>query len=159
MFEHVGAERLARYFRHLYELLRPQGRLMNHGISRPPGARRARFARRSFVEAFVFPDGELHELGAVISTMQGTGFEVRDVESLREHYALTLHRWVANVESHRERAVALAGEGRYRVWRLYMAASARMFELGRLQIHQVVAVRSDRGRACIPLRRADTVLP
>src|SRR5205807_1430255 len=83
--------------------------------------------------------GELHEVGAVVSTMQRSGFEVRDVESLREHYALTLRRWVGNLEANAKEATALVGEGRYRVWRLYMAASARMFEAGRLQVHQALA--------------------
>jgi cyclopropane-fatty-acyl-phospholipid synthase len=158
MFEHVGAQRLAEYFAHLHELLRPQGRLLNHGISRPPGSRRTRFARRSFIDSYVFPDGELHEIGAVVTTMQRAGFEVRDVESLREHYALTLRRWVENLQANAKEAVALVGEGRYRVWRLYMAASARMFEAGRLQVHQVLAVRSDGGLSGVPLRRADIVL-
>jgi len=159
MFEHVGAVRLSEYFRHLFELLRPQGRLLNHGISRPPGTGHQRFARRSFIDSYVFPDGELHEVGKVVSTMQGSGFEVRDAESLREHYALTLRRWVANLEANAKEAAALVGEGRYRVWRLYMAASARMFEAGRLQVHQVLAVRSDGGRSGQPLRRGDMVLP
>jgi cyclopropane-fatty-acyl-phospholipid synthase len=158
MFEHVGAARLSEYFRHLYELLRPQGRLLNHGISRPAGAKRTRFARRGFIDSFVFPDGELHEVGSVVSSMQGVGFEVRDVESLREHYALTLRNWVANLEADHERAIELAGEGRYRVWRLYMAASALNFEAGRTQIHQVLAVRSDDGTSAVPLRRSDTFL-
>jgi len=159
MFEHVGAERLAQYFGHLHELLGPRGRLLNHGISRSPGAPRPRFPRRGFIDSYVFPDGELHEVGAVIGTMQRAGLEVRDVESLREHYALTLRRWVSNLEANAKEAVALVGEGRYRVWRLYMAASARMFQAGRLQVHQVLAVRSDGGTSGVPLRRADTILP
>jgi cyclopropane-fatty-acyl-phospholipid synthase len=158
MFEHVGAPRLSEYFTHLHALLRPQGRLMNHGISRPPGARSSRFARRSFIDSFVFPDGELHEVGAVVSTMQTAGFEVRDVESLREHYALTLRNWVRNLEARREEAVRIAGEGRYRVWRLYMAAAAVNFEAGRTQIHQVLGIRSDGGSSDVPLRRGDIVL-
>jgi cyclopropane-fatty-acyl-phospholipid synthase len=158
MFEHVGAERLAEYFAHLRELLRPQGRLLNHGISKPPGTS-ARFGRRTFIDRYVFPDGELHEVGDVISVMQRSGLEVRDVESLREHYALTLRRWVANLEANREEAVALVGEGRYRVWRLYMSGAARNFELGKTQVHQALAVRSDDGVSGIPLRRGDTVLP
>jgi len=153
MFEHVGAERLAEYFGHLYSLLRPQGRLLNHGISRPPG-KRTRFVRRGFIDRYVFPDGELHEVGAVASVMQRAGFEVRDLESLREHYALTLRRWVANLEANQTEAVALVGEGRYRVWRLYMAAAARNFDRGRTQVHQILAIRSDGGRSGLPLRRA-----
>jgi cyclopropane-fatty-acyl-phospholipid synthase len=158
MFEHVGAERLSEYFGHLFELLRPRGRLLNHGIAGTPGAK-ARLRRRSFIDAYVFPDGQLHEVGTVISTMQRASFEVRDVENLREHYALTLRRWVANLEANRDEAVSLVGEGRYRVWRLYMAASARMFEAAKLEVHQVLAVRDADGQSSLPLRRGDIVLP
>ncbi len=157
MFEHVGAERLAEYFGHLRELLRPQGRLLNHGISRPP-SRVTRFRRKSFIHRYVFPDGELHEVGKVVSIIQRAGLEVRDLESLREHYALTLRNWVANLEENRDAAVGLVGEGRYRVWRLYMAGAARNFDDGRSQVHQILAVRSDDGPAGLPLRRGDTVL-
>lgn len=158
MFEHVGAERLPAYFAHLHALLRPQGRLLNHGVSRSPGSR-ARFARRGFLERYVFPDGELHEVGRVVSVLQGASFEVRDLENLREHYALTLRRWVANIEAHRDEAVALTSEGRYRVWRLYIAGSAHTFEHGGIQVHQILAVRSDGGVSGLPLRRADIMLP
>jgi len=155
MFEHVGEARLAEYFGRLHHLLRPEGRLLNHGISRPPG-RRARFARASFIDRYVFPDGELHEVGRVVSSIQEQGFEARHLESLREHYALTLRRWVANLEASWDEAVAQVGAGRARVWRLYMAASAKNFEAGRTQIHQVLAVRSDGGRSGLPLRPAFT---
>ena len=138
--------------------VRPNGRVLNHGISCVPGARRG-FGRRTFIDRYVFPDGELHELGTVVSVMERAGLEVRDVEGLREHYALTLRRWVANLEANREEAVRLVGEGRYRVWRLYMAASARRFEAGKIEVHQVLAVRADDGRSGLPLRRADIVLP
>jgi cyclopropane-fatty-acyl-phospholipid synthase len=90
---------------------------------------------------YVFPDGALLEVGALVSAMQNVGLEVRDVESLREHYARTLRAWVANLEAHRTEAEARAGEPRTRIWRLYMAASAVAFERNRLSIHQVLAVR------------------
>jgi cyclopropane-fatty-acyl-phospholipid synthase len=153
MFEHVGRSQLAVYFRRLYELVRPGGRLLNHGISRPPG-HRPRFGRRGFVQRYVFPDGELHEIGSVVSTIQRAGFEARHVESLREHYALTLRRWVANLEQGWEEAVAEVGPARARVWRLYMAGSALGFEAGRLQVHQALAVRADRGASGMPLTPA-----
>jgi cyclopropane-fatty-acyl-phospholipid synthase len=152
MFEHVGESRLAEYFARLHSLLRPGGRVVNHGISRPPGSK-ARLPRRSFINRYVFPDGELHEVGRVVSVMQEAGFEVRHVESLREHYALTLRRWVANLEAHWDAAVEEAGEARARVWRLYMAGSAVNFEAGRTNIHQVLGVpRSDDGTSGMPLR-------
>jgi cyclopropane-fatty-acyl-phospholipid synthase len=94
----------------------------------------------------------LHEVGSVVSAMQREGFEVRHVESLREHYALTLRAWVANLEADWDRAVQLVGAPRARIWRLYMAASAMNFEAGRTQIHQVLAVRDPDGRSGMPRR-------
>jgi cyclopropane-fatty-acyl-phospholipid synthase len=152
MFEHVGLSQLRVYFGGLRRLLRPGGRLLNHAIARPPNAGRTRFQPNSFIDRYVFPDGELHEVGNVVSTMQRTGYEVRHVESLREHYALTLRAWVSNLETGWDDAVAEVGPGRARVWRLYMAASALNFEAGRTQVHQVLAVRSDGGRSGLPLR-------
>jgi cyclopropane-fatty-acyl-phospholipid synthase len=152
MFEHVGLAQLRTYFGGVRRLLHPGGRLLNHGISRPPNAGRTRFGRRSFIDRYVFPDGELHEVGSVVSTIQRSGLEVRHVESLREHYALTLRAWVRNLEANWDEALAEVGQGRARVWRLYMAASALNFEAGRTQVHQVLAVRPDRGRSGLPLR-------
>ena len=151
MFEHVGLARLGEYFRNLHRLLVPGGRILNHGISSPPG-RRSRFRRRGFIDRYVFPDGELHEIGSVVSRMQAAGFEVRHVESLREHYALTLREWVTNLEQHWDDAVAAGGLARARIWRLYMAGSAVNFEAGNIQIHQTLGVRADGGRSGMPLR-------
>jgi cyclopropane-fatty-acyl-phospholipid synthase len=151
MFEHVGEARLAEYFGHLFELLQPGGRLLNHGISRPPGEE-ARFSRNSFIDHYVFPDGELHEVGRVVSIMQAAGFEVRHVESLREHYAMTLRQWVANLEENWDDAVGLVGVARARIWRLYMAGSAINFEANRSQIHQVLGVKPAGVRSEMPLR-------
>jgi cyclopropane-fatty-acyl-phospholipid synthase len=152
MFEHVGLSQLRTYFGGIRRLLRPGGRLLNHGISRPPNAGRTRFRPNSFIDRYVFPDGELHEVGSVVSTIQRSGLEVRHLESLREHYALTLRAWVANLVARWDEAVAEVGPGRARVWRLYMAASALNFEAGRTQVHQVLAVRLDRGRSGLPIR-------
>ncbi len=154
MFEHVGLSQLHVYFARLRRLLRPGGRLLNHGISRPPNRGRTRFRRNSFIDRYVFPDGELHEVGTVVSAIQERGLEVRHVEGLREHYALTLRAWVRNLEERWEDGVSEVGPGRERVWRLYMAASALNFEAGRTQIHQVLAAKPDRGRSGLPLRPA-----
>jgi cyclopropane-fatty-acyl-phospholipid synthase len=159
MFEHVGLTELDRYFRRCRALMRPQGRLLNHGISRPAHTGRkthGRFSPRvlglSFTDRYVFPDGELHEIGAVVSAVQEAGFEARHVESLREHYALTLRRWVANLEAGWDDAVRDVGEGRARVWRLYMAAAAVGFESDGNQIHQVLATATTDGDSGYPLR-------
>ncbi len=106
MFEHVGAERLGEYFAVLKGLLPDHGRLLNHAISSVGGSR---INKRSFVGRYVFPDGDLIDVGEVVLAMEAAGFEVRDVESLREHYALTLRAWVANLEAQWDRAVELVG--------------------------------------------------
>jgi cyclopropane-fatty-acyl-phospholipid synthase len=152
MFEHVGLAKLEAYVDRLFALLRPGGRLLNHGISRPRGE--GGFDRGTFVDRYVFPDGELHEIGRVVSRIADAGFEVRDVHGLREHYAKTLRQWVANLESRWADAVALVGEGRARVWRLYMAASVANFEAARTSIHQVLAVKPTAdGDVGLPLTR------
>jgi cyclopropane-fatty-acyl-phospholipid synthase len=151
MFEHVGSQRMTRYFETLRQLLTPTGRLLNHAISKPGGSA---FGRRSFVGRYVFPDGELLDLADVVRAMQRTGFEVRDVESLREHYSRTLHHWVSNLEEHWEEAVTLVGLPRANIWRLYMAASANGFDDGSLAIHQVLGVVPEpEGRSGMPPTR------
>jgi cyclopropane-fatty-acyl-phospholipid synthase len=140
MFEHVGSQRMTQYFETLRDLLTPTGRLLNHAISKPGGSV---LGNRSFVGRYVFPDGELVDVADVVRAMQRTGFEVRDIESLREHYSRTLHHWVANLERHWDEAVALVGLARANVWRLYMAASANGFDDGGLAIHQVLGVVDD----------------
>ncbi len=102
----------------------------------------------------MFPDGELHEVGIVAQAMAGRSFEVRDTQSLREHYALTLRHWVRNLEEDWDEAVRIAGGGRARVWRLYMAGSAENFTRGRTTVHQVLAVRPRAdGASDMPLTR------
>jgi cyclopropane-fatty-acyl-phospholipid synthase len=155
MAEHVGASMLPVYAGDLFALLRPQGRLLNHAISRRPGRRMA-FSKTSFIDRYVFPDGELEPIALMLEALEGAGFEVRDVESLREHYALTLRAWVANLERNWSAAVAASSPGRARIWRLYMAASALAFEANRIGVNQVLAVRPDeRGRSALPRTRGE----
>ncbi|MEU6528011.1 cyclopropane-fatty-acyl-phospholipid synthase family protein [Streptomyces sp. NPDC046928] len=153
MAEHVGAERYLEYADVLHRLLKPGGRLLNHQIGRRPQRDESSYQVDEFIDAYVFPDGELQPIGVTVAQLERAGFEVRDVESLREHYALTLRRWVANLEDHWDRAVRLTGPGRARVWRLYMAASALAFERNRIGVNQVLAVRTpDSGASGMPLR-------
>ncbi|MFJ7012835.1 class I SAM-dependent methyltransferase [Streptomyces albogriseolus] len=153
MAEHVGSERYLEYATVLHRLLSPGGRLLNHQIARRPQRDESSYQVDEFIDAYVFPDGELAPLGTTVSLLERAGFEVRDVESIREHYALTLRRWVANLESGQARATALAGPGRTRVWLLYMAASALAFERNRIGVNQVVAVRTpESGASGVSLR-------
>ncbi|EME65526.1 cyclopropane fatty acid synthase [Rhodococcus ruber BKS 20-38] len=159
MAEHVGAAMLATYAADLFALLRPQGRLLNHAISRRPGTS-ATFSKTSFIDRYVFPDGEILPLATMIEALEGAGFEVRDVESLREHYAATLRAWVGNLEANWDEAVAHSSAGRARVWRLYMAGAALSFAANRLGINQVLAVKcTDRGRSGMPGTRTELLQP
>lgn len=149
MFEHVGLAHLTNYFEILRGLLTPSGRLLNHQIGRtpmPPIGRiikreQVAVARDGFIHRYVFPDGELHEVGDVIGQMQRIGIEARHMESIREHYARTLRHWVDNLEANWDAVVAEVGEGRARVWRLYMAATSVNFSVGQVQVHQILGVK------------------
>jgi cyclopropane-fatty-acyl-phospholipid synthase len=150
--EHIGHGQLPSYFGFLYSKLRPQGRLLNHSILRPTNKEPIRVPR-GFINRYVFPDGELTGMGRLASIMQDSGFEVRHEENLREHYAMTLAHWCANLEANWDAAVTEVGLGRARVWRVYMAGSQLAFEQNRIQLHQLLGVRpDDDGRAGFPLR-------
>jgi len=151
MFEHVGEALLPEYFRIAHRLLRPRGVFLNHGIARAgPAVRTSEFVRR-----YVFPDGELVPAHVTLQAAEEAGFELRDVEGLREHYALTLRHWVARLEANREAAVTAEDELAYRVWRLYMAGSAHAFATGRLSVFQALLAKPADGDAALPLTRAD----
>ncbi|HSB88276.1 MAG TPA: cyclopropane-fatty-acyl-phospholipid synthase family protein [Ilumatobacteraceae bacterium] len=153
MSEHVGHAKIDQYFATLRSVLRPQGRLLNHAITSVGGSK---LGRNSFVGRYVFPDGELIDVGKLVLAMEGAGFEVRDVESLREHYARTLRAWVANLESNWNEAVSMVGEPRTKVWHLYMAGSAVGFEDGGISIHQILGVLPGaRGESGMPPTRRD----
>ena len=133
--------------------MRPGGVFLNHGISRNPGTPDRRGP--TFISRYVFPDGELVPVGTTISAAENSGFEVRDVESLREHYALTLGHWVHRREERHEEARRIVDETTYRVWRLYMSGSAHGFRTGRITVYQSLLSKPDRGESRLPLTRAD----
>jgi cyclopropane-fatty-acyl-phospholipid synthase len=139
MFEHVGEALLPTYFRQAWELLRPGGAFLNHGIAwratdpLPKG--------RTFFNTYVFPDGETVPLGTTIRVAEDAGFEVRDVECLREHYARTLRCWVRNLETHHDEALRYVDEPTYRVWRLFMSGSAYGFARGQNNLYQTLLVK------------------
>jgi len=174
MSEHVGRKSLAPYTQQLFDLLRPGGRFLNHAIGRPVSfdpdpdpsksselSRQMRIALglrgpskigSPFMERYVFPDGELHEVGMMVSMFQAHGFEVRHVESLREHYALTLRHWVSNLTKRFDEAVEEVGEQRARVWKMYMSGSAVGFERHHLEIHQILCAKPLDGQSGFDLR-------
>jgi len=153
MFEHVGASRLPLYFQHAWQLLRPGGVFLNHGIARRPIDPQP--TSPNFISRYVFPDGELVPVNETLRYAEEAAFEVRDVESLREHYSLTLRHWARRLELHRDQALQVADEATYRVWRLFLHGSAYAFALGLLNIYQVLLLKPDNGRSGLPLTRSD----
>lgn len=168
MAEHVGRARLPGYFATAFRVLRPGGLFLNHGIIDLEAARHRSVHTRlrqwvwregRFLQRYVFPDGELTPLARMVGSAERAGFESRDVESLREHYVLTLRHWVRRLEARKREAVALVGEARFRVWRLYLAASAHAFATGRIGVVQLLLSKPPVGAAGVtPLTRHDLYL-
>lgn len=150
MYEHVGRGELGRYASVVHDLLRPGGLFLNHGIARltspPPRG-------DTFISRYIFPGGELHPVAEIISSMQTAGLEVRDLESLREHYPLTLRRWAVNLQAHQDEAIKIAGSERERAWRVYLLASAQAFESGEITVYQVLGAKLGASHD-LPLQRA-----
>jgi cyclopropane-fatty-acyl-phospholipid synthase len=151
--EHIGARNVPAYVRFLASKVRPQGRFLNHCITRPVTSAPARAG--GFINRYVFPDGELEAVGSIIAAIEDNGFEVRHEENLREHYARTCAAWAENLERHWDDAVAEVGEAKARVWRLYLAASRLGFVQRRIELHQVLALRTEDGVSGLPLERLE----
>ncbi|HKD74433.1 MAG TPA: cyclopropane-fatty-acyl-phospholipid synthase family protein [Ktedonobacterales bacterium] len=154
MFEHVGEAMLPIYFRQAWKILKPGGAFLNHGIASTSANANQR-RDHSFVFRYVFPDGELVRISTTLHAAEDSGFEVRDVESLREHYALTLRHWVRNLEAHAGEARRLTDDVTYRIWRLYISGSVYSFEQRVNNIYQTLLVKPDHGHGNLPLTRDD----
>jgi len=142
MCEHVGHRHIREYFQHAYSILFPRGLFLNHGITRRPGASRP---APSFIDRYIFPDGELLTVSEMVTAAESAGFEVRDVEDLREHYEETLHRWVAALNENESEAIKLTDVRTVRTWRLYMSGCAEAFRRGDIAIHQLLLSKNDHG--------------
>jgi cyclopropane-fatty-acyl-phospholipid synthase len=156
MVEHVGRERLDEYFAAAYRALKPGGLFLNHGITAQTRDGKGVKLGNDFIGRYVFPDGDLVPIGTVVRSAESAGFEVRDVENLREHYAKTLRAWVANLREHYAAAIDATDAHTERVWRLYMTGSARNFALGRLGLAQTLLAKPrEDGTSRIPATRRD----
>jgi cyclopropane-fatty-acyl-phospholipid synthase len=154
MFEHVGRSKLPEYFRTVFSLLRPGGLFLNHGIADERSGNGGRAV--GFIDRFIFPDGELVPISETLQVAERSGFEVRDVENLREHYTRTLRAWGANIERNREEAIAATDEQTYRLWRLYIAGSAQGFRTGRMGVFQTLLAKpAADGSVAVPSTRRD----
>ena len=154
MIEHVGESKLRTYFEDVFQLLRPGGVFLVSGIGR--AGNRPATEQPSFTDVYVFPDGELPPISTTLDAAEKSGFEVREVENLREHYALTVHHWLQRLEAQASKARAIAGELKYRIWRLYLAGSAYYFQSGKLDLYQTLLAKNDEdGNNALPLTRAE----
>jgi cyclopropane-fatty-acyl-phospholipid synthase len=155
MVEHVGRERLGTYFEAAWNALREGGLFLNHGIqSQTPSG--DGYRADGFIKRYVFPDGDLTNLDQALRTAEATGFEIRDVENLREHYARTLRAWTANLDANRDEVIAATDERTYRIWRMYMTGSARNFSNGQMGLFQTLLAKPDAaGVSTVPATRRD----
>jgi cyclopropane-fatty-acyl-phospholipid synthase len=153
MVEHVGIKKLSGYLAAAWRLLRPGGAFLLHGIG-DSLASRAR-GGPYFGDRYVFPDSELPRLGELVQAAEACGFEVRDVENLREHYLLTLRAWRRRLEAQRDAAIGVTDESTYNLWRLFMAGAAYRFRIGHYNLYQTLLVKPDRGSSRLPLTRDD----
>ena len=153
MFEHVGLKNLRFYFDRIRALLKDGGLALNHGItSTDPDSRWVGLGVGEFIDRYVFPFGELPHLSLALREMSKAGLEAGDIECLRWHYAKTCANWVTRLERHREQAIALAGEKRYRIWELYLAGCAHGFDNGWISVYQILACKAGQARSS-PLPR------
>jgi cyclopropane-fatty-acyl-phospholipid synthase len=153
MFEHVGEAVLPVYFQKAWNLLKTGGVFLNHGIAR--NAKDPWYRESTFSDRYVFPDGELEPISLTLREAEKTGFEVRDVESLREHYAQTLRHWVRRLEGNHELALKFVDETTYRVWRLFMSGSVYGFETASTNLYQTLLVKAPHQPSGLPWTRAD----
>jgi len=152
MFEHVGEALLTEYFSRAWHLLRPGGVFLNHGIAMSATWKRS---GESFVEKYVFPDGELVPINTTLRAAESCGFEVEDMENLRRHYEITLRHWSDRLQANADEARRLTDDATYRTWRIYMAGSAHGFRVGRMTLCQLLLNKSERGHSELPLTRED----
>jgi cyclopropane-fatty-acyl-phospholipid synthase len=163
MFEAVGAAHYDTYFSAVARLLEPGGIYLHHAITRRQKRNRRHFRRKSAehraLVKYIFPGGELDHLGMTIENLEGHGFEVHDVENLREHYGRTCRLWAERLHARFDEAVAEVGAPKARLWLLYLTGCALAFERGTVQINQTVATRRSRGTSGLPLTRDDLYEP
>ena len=153
MFEHVGESRLGEYFGRAWRLLKPGGVFLNHGIA--ASAMHPLHRGPYFADHYVFPDGDLVPVSTTLRAAERCGFEVRDVESLREHYLLTLRHWARRLEARYEEARRTTDEVTCRVFRLYLYGAAYRFRVGATNVYQSLLFKPEGGGSGLPLTRAD----
>ncbi len=158
MYEAIGVKAYPTYFGKIRSLLAEDGLFLNHGITRRGKRKKTGFAKRPEQRAllkYIFPGGELDDIGNTVQHMEIAGFEVHDVEGWREHYELTTKLWCERLTARRDEAIAIVGPETYRIWVAYLAGCSLAFKRGSARIFQTVASKSAKGASPLPPTRAD----
>ena len=158
MYEHIGLASIPDYFAKVKSLLAPDGLFLNHAISRGAKAKKTRFSKRPeqrALQKYIFPGGELDDIGNTIAAIEKTKMEVHDVEAWRRHYERTTRIWCERLTARRVEAEALVGGQTYRLWVAYLGGCSLAFLRGSARIYQTLISRSPKGIPPLPPSRAD----
>lgn len=158
MYEAIGVSNNDLYFKTIRRVLAEDGLFLNHAISRRAKKKKTRFSSRAeqrALQKYIFPGGELDDIGHTIMGMEQVGFEIHDVEGWREHYQLTTKIWCERLTARREEAIALVGEETYRIWVAYLAGCSLAFGRGAARLFQTLASHNAKGASPLPPTRAD----
>jgi len=159
MFEHIGAANFDTYFKTVARLLKTGGLYLHHAITRPGKSRAARGGKKradfALLTRFIFPGGELDDLGRTISSLELHGFEIHDVEGWREHYQRTCRFWHDRLAARYDEACAEVGEVKTRVWLAYFAACSITFQRNNCGIYQTLVSKRAKGASGLPPTRED----
>lgn len=158
MYEAIGISNIDLYFKSVRRVLADDGLFLNHAISRRAKRKNKRFSARAeqrALQKYIFPGGELDDIGHTIMAMEQAGFEIHDVEGWREHYQLTTKIWCERLTARREEAIALVGEETYRIWVAYLAGCSLAFQRGAARLFQTLASHNAKGASPLPPTRAD----
>ncbi len=158
MYEHIGLDNIPAYFHKVQALLADGGLFLNHAISRGAKRKKARFSKRPeqrALQKYIFPGGELDDIGHTLMEMERAGFEVHDVEGWRAHYEKTTQAWCERLTARREEAIQLVGAATYRIWVAYLGGCSLAFRRGSARIYQTLAGKSAKGPPAVPPSRAD----
>ena len=158
MYEHIGFDNIPEYFKTVRGLMADGGLFMNHAISRGAKRKKTKFSSRPeqrALQKYIFPGGELDDIGHTLAEMEIAGFEVQDVEALRQHYQQTTRIWCQRLYQSRVEAEALVGAETYRIWAAYLAGCSFAFQRGSARLYQTLASKSPKGQTAVPATRHD----
>ncbi|MEL7544372.1 MAG: class I SAM-dependent methyltransferase [Pseudomonadota bacterium] len=158
MYEAIGLSNIPKYLDAVRRVMAQDGLFLNHAISRRSKRKNKRFSSRAeqrALQKYIFPGGELDDIGHTLGVMEQHGFEVHDVEGWREHYAKTTRIWCERLHARKDEAIALVGEETWRIWVAYLGGCSLAFTRGSARLYQTLVSYSARGPSPVPPSRAD----